>query len=91
MDDKRRNESMKSQEIVDKFIELYDDSQNTGYFGTPDEQIIDEFNEFKEKMIAICVRYFALEDRYQNWNEKHFGELCGTYFDDFPLTFGVDG
>ena len=31
------------------------------------------------------VRYDALKDRYLNWNEKHFDELCGLYFDDEPI------
>ena len=31
-----------------------------------------------------AVRYDMLQDRYLNQNEKHFGELCGLYFDDEP-------
>lgn len=31
------------------------------------------------------TRYDALQDRYNTCNEKHFDELCGTYFSDYPL------
>lgn len=44
--------------------------------------------ELQKQIIELTykeTRYDALQDRYLNQNEKHFGELCGTYFDDYPL------
>lgn len=36
----------------------------------------------KDKLKVKADRYDNLKDRYLNQNEKHFGELCGLYFED---------
>lgn len=44
--------------------------------------------ELQKQIIELTykeTRYDALQDRYLNQNQKHFDELCGTYFDDYPL------
>ena len=42
----------------------------------------DNLKDTIEKNEVYKTRYEGLQDRYLNWNEKHFGELCGLYFDD---------
>jgi len=48
-------------------------------------EICQEMEDLKSDILAKTVRYDALQNRYLNENEKHFGELCGTYFDDYPM------
>ena len=48
-------------------------------------EVCQEMEDLKSDTLAKLVRYDALQDRYLNQNEKHFGELCGTYFNDYPM------
>ena len=31
------------------------------------------------------VRYDVIRERYLEWNDKHFRDICGLYFDDEDL------
>lgn len=75
--------------LIDQIIELHEDSQTCQYEKFQG-QIDDELKAKKKEVEAIIVRYFALQDRYLNWDDKHFGELCGHYFDDNPLTNTIE-
>ena len=48
-------------------------------------EVCQELEQLKSDTLAKLTRYDALQDTYINQNEKHFGELCGTYFDDYPM------
>ena len=38
-----------------------------------------------DDLFIKLVRYDQLQDRYLTQNKKHFEEMCGTYFDDYPM------
>ncbi|UVF62471.1 hypothetical protein [Nitrososphaeria virus YSH_922147] len=70
--------------LIDEIIELYEDSQTCQYEKFQG-QIDDELKAKKQELESIIIRYFSLQDRYLNQNDKHFKELCGEYFDFCPL------
>ena len=48
-------------------------------------EVCQEMEDLKSDTLAKLVRYDALQEKYLTSNEKHFGELCGTYFNDYPM------
>jgi hypothetical protein len=70
----------------------YDNDQVTvGFYSLEGLEILwskQQAEQLKQQIIenqTKAARYDALQDRYSNSNEKHFGELCGIYFDDDKL------
>lgn len=49
------------------------------------EILVKDLEKENGRLKVKAIRYDNLQDRYGLWNEKHFGELCGLYFDDESL------
>ena len=77
--------------LTEQLLEVHSEAEEINYFSNDIKAVYKEFNEIKDKLMVIERRYFALQDRYLHQNDKHFRELCGSYFNDSPITKNING